>query len=73
MEGIDERALIYVAVLFICSALAVFAGPARAAATFGAVAASIEGAYWLGRNLTAHYHARGAESLHGASRLRSEQ
>lgn len=53
MDVIDERALVYVAVLFICSALAVFAGPARAVATFGAIAASIEGAYWLGRNLSA--------------------
>ena len=48
MDMIDERALVYVAVLFVCSALAVFAGPARAAATFGIVTASIEGAYWLG-------------------------
>jgi len=72
MDIIDERALIYVAVLFICSALAVFAGPARAAATFGAVAASIEGAYWLGRNLTAHHHAYGGESPHAASGAHGE-
>lgn len=72
MDVIDERALIYVAVLFICSALAVFAGPARAAATFGAVAASIEGAYWLGRNLTAHYHTHGGESPHAASGVHGE-
>ena len=52
MDVIDERGLIYVAVLFVCSALAVFAGPARAAATFGVVAASIEGAFWLGGNLS---------------------
>ena len=45
MDVIDERGLIYVAVLFVCSALAVFAGPARAAATLGVVAASIEGAF----------------------------
>ncbi len=67
MDVIDERALVYVAVLFICSALAVFAGPARAAATFGAVAASIEGAYWLGRNLTAQYYARNSRSAESAS------
>ena len=72
MDIIDERALIYVAVLFICSALAVFAGPARAAATFGAVAASIEGAYWLGRNLTTRHHAYGSESPHAASGARGE-
>ena len=53
MDVIDERALVYVAVLFVCSALAVFAGPARAAATFGCVAASVEGAYWVGRSLAA--------------------
>ena len=52
MDVIDERGLIYVAVLFVSSALAVFAGPARAAATFGVVAASIEGAFWLGGNLS---------------------
>ena len=51
MDVIDERALVYVAVLFVCSAVAVFAGPARAAATFGFVTASVEGAYWLGRSL----------------------
>jgi hypothetical protein len=61
MDVIDERGLIYVAVLFVCSALAVFAGPARAAATFGVVAASIEGAFWLGGNLSREYtaHRRG--------------
>ena len=61
MDVIDERGLIYVAVLFVCSALAVFAGPALAAATFGVVAASIEGAFWLGGNLTQQYcaHRRG--------------
>ena len=61
MDVIDERGLIYVAVLFVCSALAVFAGPARAAATFGVVAASIEGAFWLGGNLSRQYtaHRRG--------------
>ncbi len=51
MDVIDERALVYVAVLFVCSAVAVFAGPARAAATFGFVTASVEGAYWLGHSL----------------------
>jgi len=59
MDVIDERGLIYVAVLFICSALAVFAGPARAAATFGVVAASIEGAYWVGSSLMGQYHTQG--------------
>ena len=51
MDVIDERALVYTAVLFVCSALAVFAGPARAAATFGLITASGEGAYWMGRTL----------------------
>ena len=51
MDVIDERALVYMAVLFVCSALAVFAGPARAAATFGLIAASVEGAYWMGPTL----------------------
>lgn len=51
MDVIDERALVYVAVLFVCSAVAVFAGPARAAATFGLVTASVEGVYWLGHSL----------------------
>jgi len=53
MDVIDERALVYMAVLFVCSALAVFAGPARALATFGLVAASVEGAYWVGNSLAA--------------------
>lgn len=57
MDVIDERALVYMAVLFVCSALAVFAGPARAAATFGFVTASVEGAYWLGRSLAGRYAA----------------
>ena len=55
MDVIDERALVYMAVLFVCSAVAVFAGPARAAATFGFVTASVEGAYWVGRNLAGRY------------------
>ena len=55
MDVIDERALVYMAVLFVCSAVAVFAGPARAAATFGLVTASVEGAYWLGRSLASRY------------------
>jgi len=57
MDVIDERALVYMAVLFVCSAVAVFAGPARAAATFGFVTASVEGAYWLGRSLAGRYAA----------------
>ena len=55
MDVIDERALVYMAMLFVCSAVAVFAGPARAAATFGFVMASMEGAYWLGRSLAGRY------------------
>jgi hypothetical protein len=55
MDVIDERALVYMAVLFVCSAVAVFAGPARAAATFGFVTASVEGAYWLGQSLAGRY------------------
>jgi hypothetical protein len=55
MDVIDERALVYMAVLFVCSAVAVFAGPARAAATFGFVTASVEGAYWVGRSLAGRY------------------
>ena len=51
MDVIDERALVSTAVLFVCSALAVFAGPARAAATFGLITASVDGAYWMGRTL----------------------
>ena len=51
IDVVDERALVYVAVLFVCTALAVFAGRARAAATFGLITASVEGAYWIGRTL----------------------
>ena len=58
MDVIDERALVYVAVLVVCSALAVFAGPARALATFGFVSASVEGAYWVGRTLAGRYQQR---------------
>ena len=55
MDVVNERALVYVAVLFVCSAVAVVAGPARAAATFGFVTASVEGAYWVGRSLAGRY------------------
>ena len=51
MDVIDERALVYMAVSLVCSALAVFAGPASAAATFGLITASVEGAHWMGRIL----------------------
>ena len=51
MDVIDERALVYMAVLFVCSTLAVFAGPARAAASFGLITASVEDAHWMGRTL----------------------
>ena len=56
-DVIDERALVYLAVLFVCSALAVFSGAARAAATSGFVTASLEGAYWIGNTLAARYRA----------------
>ena len=70
MDVIDERALVYMAVLFLCSALAVFAGPARAAATFGFVTASVEGAYWIGNTLAARYRAstEAADENEGADR-----
>ena len=55
MDVIDERALVYMAVLFVCSAVAVFAEPTRAAATFGFVTAPIERAYRLGRSLAGRY------------------
>ena len=55
MDFIDESALVYMAVLLVCSAVVVFAGPAKAAATFGFVTASVEGAYWLGRSLAGRY------------------
>jgi hypothetical protein len=67
MDVIDERALVYMAVLFVCSAMAVFAGPARAAATFGFVTASVEGAYWLGRSLVGRYVAPN-QPVQGAER-----
>ena len=65
MDVIDERALVYMAVLFVCSALAVFAGPARAAATFGLITASVEGAYLMGRTLL-----RRNGSQHGCQGIR---
>ena len=55
MDVIDERALVYMAVLYVCSAVAVFAGPAIAAATFGFVTASVEGPYWLGWSLAGRH------------------
>ena len=55
MDVVDERALVYTAVLFVCSAVAVFAGPARTATTFGFVTASVEGTYWLGRSPASRY------------------
>ena len=51
MDVIDERAQVYMAVFFVCSALAVVAGPARAAATLTLITASVECAYWMGRTL----------------------
>lgn len=55
MDVFHEKALVYVAVLFVCSALAVFASPARAAATFNFVTASVEGSCWVGHSLAARY------------------
>ena len=54
-DVIDERVLVCTALLFVCSAVAVFATPARAAATFGFVTASVESAYWVGRSLAGRY------------------
>ena len=48
MDVIDERALVYAALLVVCSTLAVFTGPFMAAITFIWVLASIELAYWAG-------------------------
>jgi uncharacterized protein YaaW (UPF0174 family) len=48
MDVIDERALVYVALLVVCSTLAVFTGPFVAAITFVWVLASIEAAYCAG-------------------------
>ncbi|MBT7313199.1 MAG: hypothetical protein HN845_06500 [Halieaceae bacterium] len=48
MDVIDERALVYAALLVVCSTLAVFTGPFVAAITFVWVLASIEVAYWAG-------------------------
>ena len=57
MDVFHEKVLIDVAVLFLCGALAVFAGPARAAATSGFVTASVEGFCWVGNNLAERYRA----------------
>ena len=51
MDVIDEGALVYMAVLVVYSALAVFVGPVRAAATFSLISVSVEGARWMGRTL----------------------
>ena len=48
MDVIDERTLVYVALLLICSTLAVFTGPLLAGITFVWVSVSIEAAYWKG-------------------------
>ena len=57
MGVFHEQALVYVVVLFLCGALSVFAGPARAAATSGFVTASVEGSCWVGNNLAERYRA----------------
>ena len=57
MDVFHEKTLIDVAVLFLCGALAVFAGTARAAATSGFVTASVEGSCWVGNNLAERYRA----------------
>ncbi|MDA9368062.1 hypothetical protein N9R27_01065 [Flavobacteriaceae bacterium] len=46
MDVIDERFLIYTAVMIICSALATFAGLTAGVATFSVVTVGIEFAYW---------------------------
>ena len=46
MDVIDERALVYAALLAVCSTLAVFTCPFVAAIAFVWVLASIEVAYW---------------------------
>jgi len=48
MDVIDERTLVYAALLVVCSTLAVFTGPLVAAITFVWVLALIEVAYWTG-------------------------
>ena len=63
MDVFHEKAFVYVAVLFLCGALAVFAGPARAAATSGFVTASVEGFCWVGNNLAERYRAS-VEPIH---------
>ena len=63
MSVFHEQALVYVAVLFLCGALSVFAGPARAAATSGFVTASVEGFCWVGNNLAERYRAS-VEPIH---------
>ena len=57
MGVFHEKVLAYMAVLFLCGALSVFAGPARAAATSGFVTASVEGSCWVGNNLAERYRA----------------
>jgi hypothetical protein len=53
MDAIDERFLVYTAVLFVCSAIATFAGFTAAFATFSMVTVGVEFAYWLGGVMSA--------------------
>ncbi len=49
MNRVDERFLVYTALVVLCSTLSVFLGPALGAWTFAQVALVIEILYWLGR------------------------
>lgn len=53
MDALDERFLIYTAVLLVCSAVGTLAGFTAAAATFAVVVVGVELAYWLGGVMTA--------------------
>lgn len=53
MDAIDERFLIYTAVLLVCSAVGTLAGLTAAAATFVCVAVGVELAYWVGGVMSA--------------------
>ena len=65
MDVIDERTLVYVALLLICSTLAVFTGPLLAGIPFVWVSVSIEAAYWTGGWLLSRAQQQRDGEIHG--------
>ncbi len=60
MDVIDQRFLIYIAVIFISSVIATFAGLTAGIATFSFVTVGVEFTYWAGGAINAPGQSRAA-------------